>query len=70
MDIYFLMGIGCFTVLGLWYERSRCKILVGGLMAVGSVVTVVSSFLLCVQTIGVYYPEKVTEIAGMLGLLQ
>ena len=70
MDIYFLMGIGCYITVGMWHSawggrRQLCmKIAVGALAAH----TVLCSFLYCVQTVGVYYPEKVTAIAQLLGL--
>lgn len=70
MDIYFLMGIACYITVGMWHSawggrRQSClKIAVGALTAH----TVLCSFLYCVQTVGVYYPEKVTEIAQLLGL--
>ncbi len=68
MDIYFLMGILCFLTLGFWYEGSKKT---SGLTVVVSslaVATIISSFLLYVRTVGVYYPEKITEIANALGL--
>lgn len=70
MDIYFLMGIGCFIVTGLWYNtctaaQRRC--LSAAAVALAAV-TVLSAFLLCVRTVGVYYPEKITEIATALHL--
>lgn len=70
MDIYFLTGIATFITLGLWHnnlggKRQLClQIVVGALSAQ----TLLCSFLYCVQTIGVYYPEKVTAIAQLLGL--
>ncbi len=67
-DIYFLMGIGCFTALGLWFEGSRHKGALTATFSFLSVLTLVSAFLLCVRTVGVYYPEKVAEIARTLGL--
>ena len=72
MDIYFLMGIGCFVAFGAWHHRCAPKgkrylnFTAGAL----SVCTVVCSFLYYVKTVGVYYPEKVTEVAKLLGLGQ
>lgn len=68
MDIYFLMGIGCFLTLGMWYEESEKKKGFSVLIYSLSIATVVSSFLLYVRTIGAYYPEKINEIANALGI--
>lgn len=70
MDIYFLMGIGCFIIVGAWHQscsEKQKKTLSIALICL-SVLTVISAFLLCVDTVGVYYPEKVTEIANFLHL--
>ena len=70
MDIYFLMGIGCFILLGAWHhsctQKQRRHINV--LFICLSVLTVLTAFLLCVDTVGVYYPDKVAEIAAFLHL--
>ncbi len=68
MDIYFLMGILCFPALGMWYEESRKKKTLSVVLYSLSVITVVSSFLLYVRTVGVYYPEKIQEFANIFGL--
>lgn len=68
MDIYFLMGILCFPALGIWYEESSKKIGLCVLFYSLSAVTVISSFLFYVRTVAVYYPEKIQELANMLGL--
>ncbi len=71
MDIYFLLGIGCFLVIGFWYNTGTAKQrtwLASGVVIL-SVLTVVSAFLLCVQTIGNYYPSKIKEIAELLHLV-
>ncbi len=68
MDIYFLMGIACFLTLGMWYEKSKNKAALSVLIYSLSLVTVVSAFLLYVRTVGVYYPDKINEIAKFLGL--
>lgn len=69
MDIYFLMGIGCFLTLGLWHDRSENKKVLSAVFVILAVITVISAFLLCVRRIEIYYPEKVTEIANALGVL-
>ena len=68
MDIYFLAGIACFISVGLWLHHSAeehrgriCTILM-----VLSVITIVSSFLFCMRTASVYYPDRVKEIGNML----
>lgn len=70
MDIYFLMGIGCFLVLGSWYQYSTGKKqrIFSIVLVILSLLTILSAFLLCVDTVGVYYPEKVSEIAQFLHL--
>ncbi len=68
MDIYFLMGIGCFLALGMLCEESRNKKGVSVLIYSLSIATVVSAFLLYVRTVGVYYPEKINEFANILGI--
>ena len=68
MDIYFLIGIGCFVEFGLWYEESRKKKWLSVLFYLLSIATVVSAFLLYVRTLEVYYPEKVNEFANILGI--
>ncbi len=68
MDIYFLMGIGSFLRLGIWYKESNKKKALSVLIYSLSIVTVASAFLLYVRTIGAYYPEKIDEIAYILGV--
>ena len=68
MDIYFLIGIGCFLALGMWYEESRNKKWLSVLIYSLSIVTVVSAFLLYIRTVGVYYPDKIKEFTNILGL--
>ncbi len=71
MDIYFLMGIACFMVIGLQHnlctERQRTYVSAGTVAL--AAVTVVMAFLLCVRTVDTYYPEKVSEIATALHLI-
>lgn len=70
MDIYFLMGIACFIVIGSWYnagtakQRKRLSAVIVAL----SVITIISAALLCVRTMGAYYPEVITDIANALHL--
>lgn len=70
MDIYFLMGIACFAVVGIWYRCSTKKQQkrISGAAAVLSVATICSAYLLCVSTIGVYYLDVVKDIANTLHL--
>ena len=70
MDIYFLMGIGCFLVIGQLFGACDLKKrgFLSSVVVVLALITTVSAFLLCVRTVGVYYPDKVTEIANALHL--
>lgn len=68
MDIYFLLGILAFICIGAWYETCEDKhrkwlntILFGF-----AGVTVFASFLFFVETMGVYYPTKVTELQNII----
>ncbi len=67
MDIYFLMGIGCFTVIGLWYERvgERFRKILAAVTACMCSFTVVRAFLLFTRTVGSYYPDMMTNIGKM-----
>lgn len=70
MDIYFLLGIAAFVAIGFWYAscgKRRQQWLSTGLMVLAGV-TVVSSLLYYVGTVGGYYPEKVRELANALHL--
>lgn len=67
MDIYFLMGIACFIIIGFWYN-ARTQKYISPAVIVLSGETVISAFLLCVCTVGTYYPDKVRAIADMLHL--
>ena len=68
MDFYFLLGIACFIAVGAWSRTERPavrqKINIG--VAVMSAVTVLSSFLLGLRQVQVYYPEKVEQIGKFL----
>lgn len=64
MDVYFLVGIGCFLAIGLWQDTMEIgeqrQLSAGAVLL--SVVTVVSSFLFCMRTVSVYYPETMEEV--------
>jgi len=68
MDIYFLAGIACFISVGLWLkhstEKARNRICTA--LIVLAAVTVVCSFLYCMRTANVYYPDRVKEIGEIL----
>lgn len=69
MDIYFLLGILCFIGAGLWHKSlstNTTRNFMSGVMFGFSVITIISSFLYYVYTVGVYYPEKVQEIANKI----
>ena len=71
MDIYFLLGIGCFMIVGFWFNICTAKQRRGlsAVLSMLSVLTVLSAYLLCVYRIGVYYPGKVTVIGQFLQLI-
>ncbi len=71
MDIYFLLGILCFLLVGLWHNICTARQGNGVAFAVCalSASTVLSAALLCIGTMGAYYPERVVEIGKALGLL-
>ena len=61
MDIYFLLGIACFIIVGFWYRgctSKQCRWLQYGLLTL-CVVTVVSAYLFYQYRVGVYYPQLV-----------
>ncbi len=71
MDIYFLMGIACFTVVGMMSNSctDKTRPYFNCAAVILSVITVISSVLLCIDTVGTYYPDKVSEIADALNLM-
>lgn len=70
MDIYFLMAIACFPVIGAWFEITaqphRRYLCVG--LSVLSVMTLCCACLLCLQVVSVYYPDKIAHLATTLHL--
>ena len=70
MDIYFLLGIGCFVILGFWQDSCTLKNRkrFSTFLCLACLATVVSSYLLCINTVAVYYPDKVSEIARIFHL--
>ena len=70
MDIYFLMGILCYLIVGLWYEAADKWTRRGivALFAVMSAATVIFAFLLYLCRVNVSYPDRVSAIAAALGL--
>ena len=70
MDIYFLMGIACFLIIGFWHSNtsaSKHKTF-ASLIVLATVVTIVSVFLLYVRTVGAYYPHVIEGFEEMLSL--
>ncbi len=69
MDIYFLAGLACFISVGFWLQTSSEKFrawLSAGLVLMAGI-TVYCSYLYCMRTISVYYPEYVASIgAGII----
>ena len=68
MDIYFLAGIACFLSVGLWLKHSpeKARNRISTLLMVLAAVTVICSFLYCMRTANVYYPERVKQIGELL----
>jgi len=68
MDFYFLLGILCFLGIGAWYETSSATTqkYLNTLLFGFAGITVICSFLFFVDTVGVYYPERVTKIAEIV----
>lgn len=70
MDIYFLMGIASFTVIGFWYSNSLAKRqkFFSAFMVFAALLTIVSAFLFYVRTVGAYYPHVPADVARNLSL--
>ena len=70
MDFYFLLGIACFIVIGLWNngseEKLRARQSAGVTLLAG--ITLAASAMLCVATVANNYPEKVSQLAALLHL--
>ncbi len=68
LDIYFLMGIGCFLIVGLWLESTTEKMrrVMSVILVVGAVITVVCAVLLYYVTVKVYYPDIVNDLADKI----
>lgn len=68
MDVYFLVGIGCFLAIGLWQDTlmpaEQRRLSTAAVLL--SAVTVVASFLFCMRTVSVYYPEALEDVFGVL----
>ncbi len=70
MDFYYLLGIGCFMIVGFWYNTSTTKQqkYLSTLVLALSAFTIVNAFLLYTGTVGLYYPEKITLFKEFLHL--
>lgn len=66
MDIYFLMAIGCFPILCLWYQESRHKKFLALLIYGLSAAAVGFAFLAYFRTMSIYYPDEINAIADQL----
>ena len=69
MDVYFLMGIGCFISLGLWLDAlgERGKTAAFAVSAL-CLLALFSAYLLYVGFAYYYNPEKLTALRSALGL--
>ncbi|MBO5322681.1 MAG: hypothetical protein J6A88_01080 [Oscillospiraceae bacterium] len=67
MDIYFLLGILVFICIGAWYESGSPKLQrwLNTVLFGFAALTVLCSFLFFVETLGSYYPGKVTELKNI-----
>ncbi len=70
MDIYFLLAIACYITVGLYHQTASKKMqkYLPAVTVVVCTAVIIGSFLLCVRTVGNYYPDKVTEIAELIKL--
>lgn len=70
MDIYFLLGLGCFIALGTRYvtDRQRGRGLLNSAVSVLSAGAVLTSVLFFFYRVGYTYPEKLQAIGEFLGL--
>ncbi len=70
MDIYFLLGVACFLVLGLWYQTAEPKTRggLGTLCMTGAAFTGVSAVLFCLHIVCSYYGDRVAALAKLLNL--
>lgn len=70
MDIYFLMGIACFVIIGLWHNSCTEKqgIRFSSITVILSVTTLISAYLFYIYRVSIYYPEYVHDIAESLHL--
>lgn len=70
MDFYFLLGIGCFVVIGLWYET--CQARTGRYLCTGVTVlcamTVIAAVIFYLCQLNVFYSESVDHVARILHL--
>lgn len=70
MDVYFLLGIGCFIVVGALFAdcTARQRARLSAVTVILSAVTAVTAFLLYARTVESYYPEEVRALAEALHL--
>ena len=71
MDIYFIMGIACFMIIGFWYNScsEKGRRMFSTVMIAFALITTASSYLIYVRTVGLYYPEELVKIGEALGLV-
>ncbi len=70
MDVYFLMGIGCFLALGLWIctRGEREKNTAAFAVSVFALLALLSAYLQYVSFAYYSYPEKLAALRSALGL--
>lgn len=71
LDIYFLVGILCFLIIGSWYQTlsEKPQKLLNFIIAIFTLLTLALIFLYCVNFIQLYFPEIVVKIGQDLHLL-
>ena len=71
LDIYFLVSILSFIIIGFYYQTlpQKNQKLLGFAIAAFTLITLISIFLYCMNFIQLYFPDTITEIGQNLHLL-
>jgi hypothetical protein len=70
MDLYFLLAIGCFTVMGLWYHAvgEKARKTLNTLWMTAAAAVGVCAVLLCLDIMSSYYGDRIASLAKLLGV--
>ncbi len=68
MDMYFLMAIACFVILGFLYDGASHKRIMNIVIVGFSVLTVASSLLLCMERIYGDYPDAAIKVSDLFSV--